>query len=118
MKSSGNKVVKAMRWTARIIALLMVLITLLFMVGEAMSGNHTQGNQTAPMMIVMGAMMLGGLVIAWKWELWGSLISLIGFVGVGVLNPNAFTKPGMYIFAIPSILFLVCVLLDKLEAKS
>lgn len=96
-------VIKVLRWIARIISLLFVLTTLFFMVGEGFFEHLPP-----IIMILMGVLMIGGLVLAWKWEFIGALTSLVGFIGVSVLNPGALTKPLMYIVPGTAILFLLC----------
>lgn len=107
-KSSKNKTTKIPRWTARILGLLMILLTLTFAIGEALTEPHPNAEPTPVLNYLWGFLMLGGLALAWKWELIGALISLIGFIGVGIVNPDALLKPGMYLFAVPAILFLYC----------
>jgi hypothetical protein len=99
---------KVMRWIARIISLLFILATLFFFMAEEVFRDHPR---TVPLPIgplVMGALLLVGLGLAWKWELVGALIALVGFIGVSIVNPDALTKAAWYIFAVPPILFLLC----------
>jgi hypothetical protein len=51
--------------------------------------------------------MIGGLAAAWKWEYLGGLISVIGLIGAGILNPKILASPVMYLFLIPGILFML-----------
>jgi len=46
----------------------------------------------------------------------GALISLAGFIGIGILNPDAMTMPMMYLFPLAAILFLICWRLSKLQS--
>lgn len=79
-----------------------------------MSKDNSQGGASTPLInIVMGVLMIGGLALAWKWELAGALISVGGFIGVLIVNPNAASMPGMFLFAIPAILYLLSWGLDK-----
>jgi hypothetical protein len=101
--------VKVVRRIARILSLLLVLLTLFFAIAEAVSeGSHPYGQPAPIVNILVGVLMLAGMILAWRWEFAGGLLSLIGFIGVGIVNPDALTKPMMYIFAVPSVLFLVC----------
>jgi hypothetical protein len=97
-----------MRWFARIISLLFILVTLFFFSAEELFRDHPR---TAPLPIaplVLGAFLLVGLGLAWKWELLGALIALASFAGISVLNPDALTKRLWYIFPAIAILFLLC----------
>jgi hypothetical protein len=80
----------------------MIIFTLFFMIAE-------EWGAPLRMIVVIGVLMLIGLGIAWKWELVGALISLVGFIGAMILNPDMRTNPMMYLFyAVPAILFLLC----------
>lgn len=99
--------IKTIRWTARSLSIFFILITSGFFIGEVMTEPQPKGS--LPFIgIMVGILMLGGLALAWKWELYGGLISLAGFVGVIIVNPNAMTQPGAYIFPFTAILFLLC----------
>ena len=100
--SSDSRSIKVIRWIARIMSLLVILATLFLMIPDVW-GAPLQ------MAVVMGLLIPIGLGIAWKWELVGALISLVGFIGAMILNPDMRTNPMMYLFyAVPAILFLLC----------
>lgn len=102
-----SKGIKTIRWTARLLSIFFIFLTLGFFLGEVMTEPQTKGS--LPFInILVGILMLGGLALAWKWEFYGGLISLIGFLGVIIVNPNAMTQPGAYIFPLTAILFLFC----------
>jgi hypothetical protein len=88
---------------------------LFFAIAELMTSPNPNSEPTPIAMILVMILMLGGLGLAWKWELIGALVSLVGFIGVGILNPDAMTKPGMYIFPLTAILFLINWRLSKLH---
>ena len=113
--STDPPMIIVIRWIARIISLLAILLVLFFVIAEAMTEDQGQGISTPVINILMGVLMLGGFGLAWKWEISGALMSIIGFIGVIIVNPDAGTKPGMFLFAIPAILFLFCGLWNKLK---
>jgi hypothetical protein len=106
--SSDTQSIRIIRWTARIISILIISLFLLFFIGESVTEHHPNAEPIAIINIVVGVLMIGGLVVAWKWEFLGGLISVIGFIGVGIVNPRSFTLPMMYLFLLPAILFLIC----------
>ena len=108
-----SKTTRVTRRIARILGLLLILLTLFFAIAELMTSPNPKAEQTPIATIIAGTLMLGGLGLAWKWELIGALISLMGFIGVGILNPNVITKPMMYLFPLTAILFLICWRLSK-----
>lgn len=117
--SLESKTTRVLRRTARISGLILILLTLSFAImyiffPEQHNPNaEPEPNQIA--LILLGVLIIVGLGLAWKWELIGAMISLVGFIGVGILNPDAMTKPMMYLFPITAILFLICWRLSKLH---
>jgi hypothetical protein len=98
-----------MRWIARILAAFMILITIVFFLGEEVFDKSPEMGEPTPIfMIVAGILMLAGLGLAFKWELPGGIISLVGFVGTLIGNPHSATMPMFYLFALPAILFILC----------
>jgi len=112
-----RKTTKAIRWIARIMGLLLILLTLAFAIPELITEHNPNAEPTRIDIILAGVIMLGGLGLAWKWELIGSLISLLGFIGVGIINPDALAKPMMYLFPLTAILFLICWRLSKIRHR-
>jgi hypothetical protein len=112
-KSLESKTTRVIRRTARILGILLILLTLTFIIVEIMTEGNPNSEPIPIVMIMSGVFILGGLGLAWKWELVGALISLVGFVGVGILNSDAMAMPMMYLFSIIAILFLICWWLSK-----
>lgn len=100
--------IKVVRWIARIISLLFILITLFFFMAEEVFRDQPRTTSLPIVSLVLGALLLVGLGLAWKWELVGALIALVGFIGVSIVNPDALTKPLWYIIPATAILFLLC----------
>jgi len=116
--SSANPAwIKVMRWTARIISLLFVLLTLFFFIAEGIYSDHSKTASTPIVSLVLGALLIIGLCLAWKWEFLGALISLVGFIGISIVNPNALMKPLWYVFLLTAILFLRCWWLSRLPGR-
>ena len=100
ISSPGPDTIKVVRRTARILSLFLILIVVYFFMAEEVFIDHPR---TTPLLIgplVLGALLLVGLGLAWKWELLGALISLFGFIGVSIINPHVLNKPFWYIFAV------------------
>ena len=114
--SLENKTAKVIRWIARIIGLLLIVLTLAFAIPQLMSDPKPTAEPVPIVMILSGVFMLGGLGLSWKWELIGALISLVGFIGVGILNPDVMKMPMMYLFPLTAILFLICWWLSKSQS--
>ena len=106
-----NLVINIFRWIARILAAFMILITIVLFLGEEVFDKSPGTGESIPIiMIVFGILMLGGLGLAFKWELIGGLISLAGFAGTIIGNPRSATMPMFYLFALPAVLFILCSL--------
>jgi hypothetical protein len=104
----------ACRWTARIIGTLLVLIIVLFAVGEGMPNPFTQ-----PVSVQVGFLALALVVIgvlgAWRWELAGGTVSLVGwslFV-VAVMHPPRGLNWFVGALALPGLLYVAGALLRR-----
>jgi hypothetical protein len=76
----------AMRWTARILALLAVGLFVLFAVelGSRVFPTLSWGPQGIPLMVAL-AVALAGVVVAWRWELVGGIMTVAGVAGIMAL---------------------------------
>jgi hypothetical protein len=104
-----NVTINVFRWIARILAAFMILITIVFFLGEEVFDKSPGPGDPIPViMIIFSILMLGGLGFAFKWELIGGITSLIGFAGIIIGNPHSGTMPMFYIYALPAVLFVLC----------
>lgn len=108
-KSILSITINVIRWIARILAAFMILLTLVFFLGEEVfDKNHGTGEPIPITMIIFSILMLGGLGLAFKWELPGGIISLVGFTGIIISNTDSASMPMFYLYALPAVLFLLC----------
>jgi len=114
-KRNRSKIVRVVRWIARVSAGFTAALILLFFIGEGLIEGfepllHMSVRETL-MMVAFVALWLG-LLLGWKWELYGGLLTACGiaaFYLVGYLYSG--TLPGVLlplIFALPGLLFLYC----------
>ena len=113
--SVDSKLVCILRWIARTLASIMAVLILLIFVGETLG----EGVQSLLHMTVRGILMMFaffalwlGLLLGWKWEFFGGLLTLCAVIVFYTLN-FLFTGifpggPFFLIFAFPSLLFLYC----------
>ena len=112
---NGDKTVRVIRRIARISAGVMATLILLIFVGEAFAdGFEPILNMTVReigMMMAFFAVWLG-LLLGWKWELYGGLLTICGVAAFYLLDylfsgtlPRG---PFFLIFAAPSLLFTYC----------
>lgn len=94
------------RWTARIVGTLMALFFLAFLVGEG-PPHIFRLSWRETLEFVGMAGLFSGLVLAWKWERVGGLVTLASFAALSATNwrfgPNL-------IFLIPAVVGVVDVL--------
>jgi hypothetical protein len=122
MKSEQSRAT-AYRWIGRIVGVLMITLTLVVGIGEALDGPRrhpgvTLLGQFTPLILVMFAVKgvgLAGLLVGWWKERLGGILSLCCFALVFVLNlfnsqaPLAMRIGGlipMAFFCIPSVAFI------------
>lgn len=76
----------AMRWTARILALLAVGLFVFFAVdfGARVFPTLSWGPQGIPLLVVL-AVALAGVIVAWRWELVGGIMTVAGVAGIMAL---------------------------------
>jgi hypothetical protein len=106
----SDALLTVIRWVARIIALLLTVVVLMFVTGEGVNVS-TMGTDD----IVMGAVFLImwlGLIIAWRWEGIGGLLTTGGTM-LFILMDYIFTGHVLrfwmfFAFLIPGLLFLYC----------
>jgi len=86
VQQTGDGSTTAMRWTARILALLAVGLFVFFAIdlGARVFPTLSWGPQGIPLLIVVG-IALAGVVVAWRWELVGGIMTVAGVAGIMAL---------------------------------
>jgi hypothetical protein len=112
--STTRLLAAACRWSARIIGTLLVLMIVLIAVGERMHNPFTQ-----PMTVQVGflalALLMIGILGAWRWELAGGTLSRVGwslFV-VAVMHPPRGLNWFVGALALPGLLYVAGALLRR-----
>jgi hypothetical protein len=110
--SSARRVVTVVRWVARILSALFIILCLILFAGEGVFRDPGSPPLTTSAIIQLTIMGIGlaGLALAWKWELIGALVALAAYVVNILVNPKA-----VAVFPIPflALLFFVCWWLDR-----
>jgi hypothetical protein len=108
------------RWTARIVSVLLVLMVLAFLVGDGVPAVRglawTQLCQFAAFAVV-----LAGLLAAWRWELAGATAALIGlgvFEAIEFAVRRGFAFGAFPWFAVPAVLYLLASWLERAPVAS
>ena len=105
---SERQWIKVIRWTARTISLLYVLLTVSIFAAHQIFHYFPRTELLPILPVVLGALMVIGLGLAWKWELPGAVISLVAFIGISIVDPNALRESTWYIVPTTAVLFLLC----------
>ena len=103
-------VVKTIRWVARVLSALLILVMLIFFVGEGLGppSSASVPLSTADIVqLVLATIELIGLALAWRWEALGGSMTLIAFIIQGIINPRTFLFP-LLMIPLTAILFLSC----------
>jgi hypothetical protein len=118
------------RWTARVIGTLLVLFTLLMFIGETIEGYNRNGkletyNFLQIITFIFWFLGLAGLIVAWWKEGAGGIFSFICTIIFlilvkvnAVVNPEARFMAILFIFLIPSLLFIIYWWLKKTTARN
>ncbi len=116
----GNRGVRVMRWIARIGAGLAAAVMLLFFVGEGLAEGLAPlldlSFRESAMMVAFAAVWVS-LLLGWRWELVGGLLTLSGLAAFYVVDyalSGTFPRgPTFFLFASPGLLFLACALWSR-----
>jgi hypothetical protein len=120
--SSSHKLMLSARWAARVWGFMLLLLT----IAESFPDLHARANvpwqeYVSPFFLLGGAVL--GWLIAWRWEAWGGLVMVCGWLLSMItarlyfnewLPRNVFVLTAV-IFATPGILFLLCWWLSRKE---
>jgi hypothetical protein len=106
--------VKVLRWVARIWSLIVAIV--IIMIAVTPDPNSTgQVSSSEIFYLSLYAVSAFGLLLAWKWELLGSIISLLAVItqAISVIigkGFNFYLKIAIIqlVFIIPAIVFIVC----------
>ena len=107
------------RWTARLVGAVLVFITLMIAIGQGLPNPLTQ-----PAVVQVGflalALIVGGILAGWRWELWGGLVSLFGWVlfVVAVIGSPKGLNGFVAALALPGALYLASAVLRRFHEKS
>jgi hypothetical protein len=106
------------RWTARIIGTLLVLLSVAIAIGEGMPNPLTLP-AWAQIIFLALALIMVGILIAWRWEFAGGVLSLAGFcLGIVPLNNSPRGLTWFYFaLALPGVLYVTSALLRCYEQK-
>jgi hypothetical protein len=111
---------RALRWSARVLSILVVGIVLLAAAGEGLNLSHFTGRELVLFLFFPFGVCLG-MALAWRWEGLGggvTLASLAAFYLVDRLTSSSFPRGfALVALAAPGFLFLLCWLWTRSTTK-
>jgi hypothetical protein len=116
------RAIKILRWIARIWGIIIALVVVMIAVTpDPYAVRPPSGIEI--FYLSLYAVSALGLLVAWKWELIGALISVMGIltqaISVSIREGFAFMKivPVELVFFIPAVLFIVCWTLSRRQRE-
>jgi len=99
--------VKIIRWLARIIGSLLVLLLITFAIGEGFPNPFTL-TLIEFLLFVAVIIMMVGQIVAWNHEGFGGLLQIIGFLFFVVVEGDIFVGPIFPLFFVTGLMYLFC----------
>ncbi len=102
-----RKLIPFVRWTARILGVLLIGVVALFMIGEG-PPKPSELTLKETWAFVFWFLEMAGFLIAWKWELQGASLTAAGYVAFSWISGDFWMPPIFPLFALVPILFFYC----------
>ena len=122
---SKKQTTTVIRWIARILGSLLVVIGLIIFGSELIQDISNESSVLSDstsslisLLLLHGAYIIG-YSIAWKWEGLGGAIAIVGIVTAQLISPSPISMfLGQLLFTIPGILFIIYWYLSKGQQKA
>jgi len=72
---------------------------------------------TERLLLLAGTPAFLGLLVAWKWEFWGGLMTLVGGSAILILTPNRRALPVLGFITTIGAVHLICCLILRRSAE-
>jgi hypothetical protein len=106
------------RWTARIVGALLVFFVFFIAIGEGMPIPKPPFTSTDLLFLAL-ILIIVGILVGWRWEFTGGIISLAGFF-VGIIplhnSPRGLTL-FYFILSLPGVLYMTSAYLRRYHIK-
>lgn len=105
-----NKKNKTLWWLTRVLSILIIVSSIAFYIAYKVFPEPGEGNPLRTEEIIgFCFVVIGfiGLLLAWKWELTGAVISLIAYAALAVIYPMILVPSPMYLWPVTAVLFIV-----------
>lgn len=84
-----DRLVTGIRWAARVLGALLVILVVVIAVGESISQgmlNPLDLTWSESLLFVAFIVMLLGIIAAWRWDGIGGAVVVVGFIGFWLIN--------------------------------
>jgi hypothetical protein len=118
--SSSHAAVNVIRWVARVLSGLLILTFLFFFLAEEVfrdSPRKEPFSTSAIGQLIVMAVVLISFGLAWRKELLGGSMALVGLIVISIINPGVLSFPLMYLFPLTAVLFLLCWWLSRTRSR-
>ncbi|MBZ5590279.1 MAG: hypothetical protein LAO05_17130 [Acidobacteriia bacterium] len=102
----GDRMVLVIRWTARALGALVLLVFLAILVGQGPPKLSALTTREA-IGLLAGGIGLAGLIAAWWWEGIGGALALAGFLLRSIVTRKVFSPWVLWVFPVTGALFLL-----------
>jgi hypothetical protein len=106
MKSSLQKTAVCIQWIARIVGGLLVLLVLVFLIGEGFPALASLSGAEIGMSACL-AIMLVGLLLGWRHALAGGLLTMAGYAGFAIIDRSFNLDSPFILFLVAAALYLL-----------
>lgn len=104
-----QKGLKIILWTARLLGAVVIVFLLFMTIGELFTDSKTNAisqSDYIALLLFPGSTILG-LLLAYKWESLGGLITVFGMICLHIIRPDLATSLLISSFAIPGLLYII-----------
>ena len=101
---------KGLWWLTRVLTTIIIVGSILFYIAYKVFPEPGEGNPlTTKEIIGFCFVVIGfiGLLLAWKWEIPGAIISLIAYTALALIYPMILVPSPMYVWPVTAVLFIV-----------
>ena len=114
----NNKTINYIRFFARIISSFILILIMILFLGEDYNNLHIKDlTQREILLFIFLFTMIAGLLIAYKKELIGGIITLISFIIFIIINQKANIGLVFSLFLIASVSYIICGYFDLKNSK-
>ena len=113
----GKKTLNIILFSARFLGTITIVFLLYMTIGELIGSNEDKSRLTSSSDIVSLLLFpistIVGLLVAYKWEGTGGLITVLGMITLHILRPDLASNLLISAFAIPGLLYIIYAVWSK-----